>query len=149
VSHILVRKRIAQNPLLITQLGRVPTLLQLREREVDARLYALLLAFGITFRLERVVAEEADGEGFSKEIATALTDKSGLSALVERTWEYLVQTGYWIPYHLITYALEDGGIEGALERAASYRQRGGLDVLVADALILANAHLLSAFRKKG
>jgi hypothetical protein len=145
----LVRKQIAQNPLLITQLGRVPTLLQLREKEVDARLYALLLAFGITFRLERIIAKEEDSEGFSKEIVTALTDKSGLSALVERTWEYLVQTGYWVPYHLITYALEDGGIEGALERATSYRQRGGLDVLVADALILANAHLLSAFRKKG
>jgi hypothetical protein len=149
VSPVSVRKRIAQNPLLLTELAGVPTLLQLREKEVDPRFYGLLLAFGITFRLERAIAKGADGEGFSEAIATALTDKSGLSALVERTWEYLVQTGYWVPYHLLAYALEDGGIEGALERAASYRRRGGLDVLVADALILANAHLLSAFRKKG
>jgi hypothetical protein len=36
-----------------------------------------------------------------------------------------------------------------LERVASYRRREGLDALVAEALILANAHLLGAFGKKG
>jgi hypothetical protein len=36
-----------------------------------------------------------------------------------------------------------------LEWVASYRRRGGLDLLAAEALILTNAHLLGAFGKKG
>jgi hypothetical protein len=144
-----VRKQIAQSPLLLTQLEKVPTLIRFREEEVDGRFYALLLALAITLHLERALAKREDVDGLSKEMANALANGARLSALAERAWEHLVQIGYWIPYYLFAYSLEEGGLQGAMERAVSYRRQKELGLLILDALVLGNRHLVSEFGKKG
>jgi hypothetical protein len=140
-----VRKQIAQSPLFLTQLEKVPTLIRFREEEVDGRFYALLLALAITLHLERALAKRGDVDGLPKEMASALVNGAKLSALVERAWEHLVQIGYWIPYYLFAYGLEEGGLQKAVERAKMYKRQKELGLLVIDALVLGNRHLISEF----
>jgi len=107
---------------------------------VNTDLCGLFLALGVALRPERAIARGGDGGGFSKEIATAPMTESGLTTLAKGTWERPGRVGYW-PLTTRSPALEGGGLEDVLGRAASCgrRQPGGLG---ADSPILANAHLL-------
>jgi hypothetical protein len=141
-----VRRKIAQNPLTLTQVDKVPTLLHPQKEEVDGRFYALLLGLAITVHLEKGLTEEA--KGLSNEMEASLTSKEKFFDLTERAWGYLVYTGYWIPYYLIAYGLEKGGTERALETASFYRKRKDLGFFVLDALVLARGHIVIEFGKK-
>jgi hypothetical protein len=141
-----VRRKIAQDPLTLTQLDKVPTLLHPQKEEAEGRFYALLLGLAITVHLEKGLTEEA--KGLSSEMEASLLSKEKLFDLTERAWGYLVYTGYWIPYYLIAYGLEIGGEERALETASFYRKRKDLGFFVLDALVLARGHIAIEFGKK-
>jgi len=142
-----VRRKIAQDPVTLAQLDRVPTLLHPRKEEVEGRFYALLLGLAITVHLEKGLTEEA--RGLSDEMGASLARKEKLFDLIDRAWGYLVYTGYWIPYYLIAYGLEGGGAERALEKASLLREKRDLDFLILDTLVLARGHIAIEFGKKG
>ncbi len=142
-----VRRKIAQNPLTLTQLDKVPTLLHPQKEEVEGRFYALLLGLAVIVHLEKGLTEEA--KGLSNEMEASLASEEKLFDLTERAWGYLVHTGYWIPYYLIAYGLEGGGAEGALKTASFYRKRKDLGFFILDALVLARGHMAIEFGKKG
>lgn len=141
-----VRRKIAQDPLSLTQLDKVPTLLHPQREEADGRFYALLLGLAITVHLEKGLTEEA--KGLSSEMEASLLSKDKFFDLTERAWGYLVYTGYWIPYYLIAYGLEEGGAGKALETASFYRKRKDLGFFILDALVLARGHIAIEFGKK-
>jgi len=141
-----IRRKIAQDPITLTQLDKVPTLLHPRKEEVEGRFYALLLGLAITVHLEKGLTEEA--KGLSNEMEASLLSEEKFFDLTDRAWGYLVYTGYWIPYYLIAYGMERGGVEKALETASFYRKRKDLGFFILDALVLARGHIAIEFGKK-